>query len=96
MRLYANLSFCQVSNPNEDNQGWCCAIDLSKDPIANYVVKSALEFIPEGEQRGRLLEVLYCHREELVCEPHNYTHHDFMLCLATLAHTALLWMIFAG
>jgi hypothetical protein len=39
---------------------------MAQDPIANYVVKKAMETAPEGEQKIALLEVLGHHRNELV------------------------------
>lgn len=44
----------------------CSAILMAQDPIANYVVKKAMETAPEGERRNELLGVLNRNREELV------------------------------
>jgi len=48
------------------NTGPCCAIELALDPIANYVVKSALECTKNGAQVEKLTEALNAHRMELV------------------------------
>lgn len=39
---------------------------MAQDPIANYVVKKAIETAPEGENKQQLLEVLSRHRDDLV------------------------------
>lgn len=44
----------------------CSAILMAQDPIANYVVKKAMETAPEGEKRNELFGVLHHNREELV------------------------------
>jgi hypothetical protein len=46
--------------------GVCSAIIMAQDPIANFVVKKAIETAPEGEQKKKLLEELDRNREELV------------------------------
>jgi len=40
-------------------------IELSKDPIANYVVNKAIE-VSEGEQQEKLFELISTSRPELV------------------------------
>ena len=39
---------------------------MAKDPFANYVVKTALEVIEEGEQKVELYTKLLSHQAELV------------------------------
>jgi len=51
------------------NTGPCCAIELALDPIANYVVKSALECTKNGAQVEKLTEALNAHRMELCRSP---------------------------
>jgi len=49
-----------------ERTGLSSAILLAQDPIANYVVKKAMETAPEGEQKQQLLLVLSTNRDELV------------------------------
>ena len=42
---------------------------MAQDPIANYVVKKAIETAPEGEIKQELLEILSRNRDELVSVP---------------------------
>ncbi len=39
---------------------------MSKDPYANYVVKTALKVLQDGEQRDRLFSILLSHQADLV------------------------------
>jgi hypothetical protein len=39
---------------------------MAQDPIANYVIKKAIETAPEGTQKSNLLQVLSYNRDELV------------------------------
>jgi hypothetical protein len=39
---------------------------MSKDPYANYVVKTAMEVLEEGKQRDQLYAVLLSHQAKLV------------------------------
>lgn len=41
---------------------------MAQDPIANYVVKKAIETAPEGQQKDELLDVLARNRDELVSD----------------------------
>lgn len=38
---------------------------MAQDPIANYVVKKAIETAPEGEPKQKLLTILSVNRDEL-------------------------------
>lgn len=49
--------------------GYCCAIELSKDPIANYVVKKAIE-VSEDEQKEKLFQLISASRPELAKSPY--------------------------
>ncbi|KAL3807999.1 hypothetical protein ACHAXA_011161 [Cyclostephanos tholiformis] len=40
-------------------------LSMSKDPYANYVVKTALKVLQEGEQRDRLFSILLSHQADL-------------------------------
>lgn len=46
---------------------------MSKDPYANYVVKTAMEVLEEGPQRDQLYAVLLSHQAELVSSVHYIT-----------------------
>jgi pumilio RNA-binding family len=46
-------------------------MSMSKDPYANYVIKTALKVIEEGEQRDKLYSILLSRRAELV-SPHSF------------------------
>jgi hypothetical protein len=46
---------------------------MSKDPYANYVVKTAMEVLEEGKQRDQLYAVLLSHQAELVSSFPFYT-----------------------
>ena len=50
--------------------GYCCVIELSKDPIANYVVNKALENCEEDVQE-KIFDLISSAREELVRIPIN-------------------------
>lgn len=39
---------------------------MAQDPIANYVIKKAIESAPEGAQKQKLLRELRSNRDELV------------------------------
>eukprot|EP00581_Thalassiosira_minuscula_P017159 CAMPEP_0183722464 /NCGR_PEP_ID=MMETSP0737-20130205/14406_1 /TAXON_ID=385413 /ORGANISM="Thalassiosira miniscula, Strain CCMP1093" /LENGTH=529 /DNA_ID=CAMNT_0025952623 /DNA_START=116 /DNA_END=1705 /DNA_ORIENTATION=+ len=49
--------------------GYCCIIELSKDPIANYVVNKAIE-VCENEQKAMIFEVISSSRQELSKSPY--------------------------
>ena len=46
---------------------------MSKDPYANYVVKTAMEVLDEGKERDQLYAVLLSHQAELVSSIPFYT-----------------------
>ncbi|KAL7519577.1 hypothetical protein ACHAWX_004335 [Stephanocyclus meneghinianus] len=46
--------------------GVCAAIIMAQDPIANYVIKKAIESAPEGDQKQNLLQELRRNRDELL------------------------------
>ncbi|KAL3805780.1 hypothetical protein HJC23_007741 [Cyclotella cryptica] len=46
--------------------GVCAATVMAQDPIANYVIKKAIESAPEGEKKQKLLQELRRNRDELV------------------------------
>ena len=50
---------------------------MSKDPFANYVVKTALEVIEEGEQKDKLFAMLLSHQAELDDVP--FSKHIVMI-----------------
>jgi len=50
---------------NEETR-MCSAVLMAQDPIANYVIKKAIETAPEGTQKSNLLQVLSYNRDELV------------------------------
>ena len=50
---------------NKDFDGSYGVIELAKDPIANYVVKKALD-CAEGQQRDKLFGVINSNRQQLV------------------------------
>ncbi|KAL3772927.1 LOW QUALITY PROTEIN: hypothetical protein ACHAW5_005911 [Stephanodiscus triporus] len=47
------------------NETQSAILSMSKDPYANYVVKTALEVLEEGPQRDQLYAVLLSHQAEL-------------------------------
>jgi pumilio RNA-binding family len=53
----------------EGGEGYCCVIELAKDPIANYVVNKAIE-VSEGDQKKKFLEVISSGRQELSKSPY--------------------------
>ena len=67
----------------DDNSGVCAAIIMAQDPIANYVIKKAIESAPEGEQKQKLLQELRRNRDELVGFLTDRTRvlFDLFLCL---------------
>ncbi len=50
--------------------GYCCVIELSKDPIANYVVNKALDN-SEQDVQEKIFGIISTAREELVRIPIN-------------------------
>lgn len=50
---------------------------MAKDPFANYVVKTALEVIEEGEQKDKLYAKLLSHQAELEDVP--FSKHIVMI-----------------
>ncbi|KAL7507535.1 hypothetical protein ACHAXN_004707 [Cyclotella atomus] len=53
-----------------ERTGLCTVILMAQDPIANYVVKKAIETAPEGEIKQELLEILSRNRDELLKSPY--------------------------
>jgi len=49
--------------------GYCCVVELAKDPIANYVVNKAIE-VSESGQKERFFEVISSSRQELSKSPY--------------------------
>jgi len=49
--------------------GYCCVVELAKDPIANYVVNKAIEISQSG-QKERFFEVISSSRQELSKSPY--------------------------
>ena len=50
----------------QDFEGACGIVELAKDPIANYVVKRAID-CAEGQQREKFFAVITSNRQQLVC-----------------------------
>jgi hypothetical protein len=50
---------------------------MAKDPFANYVVKTALEVIEEGDQKDKLFTMLLSHQSGLEDVP--FSKHIVML-----------------
>lgn len=48
----------------DDDGGYCCVIEMSKDPIANYVVNKAIE-VSDVNQKEKLFEIISASRPEL-------------------------------
>jgi len=53
---------------DEEGEGYCCVLELSMDPIANYVVKKAID-VSEKDQQERFVEVVSSSRQELSKSP---------------------------
>lgn len=49
--------------------GYCCVMEMAKDPIANYVVNKAID-VSEKEQQEKFSEVISSGRQELVKSPY--------------------------
>jgi hypothetical protein len=65
---------CVVDGRNERES---VVVSMAKDPFANYVVKTALEVIEEGEQKVELYTKLLSHQAELVDVP--FSKHIVMI-----------------
>ena len=65
MTLYVFAAIVHAQDTRGHPGGYCCLIELAKDPIANYVVNKAIE-VSESDQRGRILELIFSSRQELV------------------------------
>jgi pumilio RNA-binding family len=60
------LKFFQCFCVDQYNATENAIMSMSKDPYANYVMKTALKVLKEGEQRDRLYSILLSHQAELV------------------------------
>ena len=58
--------FSDTQDTRNEEGGYCCVLELSKDKIANYVVTKAIE-VSENEIKDELFQVISSNREELVC-----------------------------
>lgn len=52
-----------------DEAGYCCLIELAKDPIANYVVNRAIE-VSESDYKERICNLILSNRQELSKSPY--------------------------
>jgi hypothetical protein len=65
---------CVIDGRNERES---VVVSMAKDPFANYVVKTALEAIEEGEQKDKLYAKLLSHQAELEDVP--FSKHIVMI-----------------
>jgi hypothetical protein len=65
---------CVIDGRNERES---VVVSMAKDPFANYVVKTALEAIEEGEQKDKLYAKLLVHQAELEDVP--FSKHIVMI-----------------
>lgn len=65
MRILSDIIY-HVCIQVDAKSGVCAAIIMAQDPIANYVIKKAIESAPEGDQKQNLLQELRRNRDELV------------------------------
>lgn len=64
----------------DDVAGCCCLIELSKDPIANYVVSKAIE-VSESDQKDRIVKLILSSHQELSKSPYaKYVLQQIAIC----------------
>lgn len=79
LTLYFDLSSSSLFLPKDQcvvdgrNERESVVVSMAKDPFANYVVKTALEVIEEGEEKDKLYAKLLSHQAELEDVPFS-TH----------------------
>jgi len=58
-----------LKDTRNDEGGYCCLIELAKDPIANYVVNRAIE-VSESDYKERIRNLISSNRQELSKSPY--------------------------
>lgn len=73
-----------------ESGGTSVALLMVRDAYANYVVQTALDVVPEGEEKRMLLEELTSHSAELV----RTVVQDGSFGLLTLSHAVRFVLFF--